>query len=111
VAEIERVPVRKTETIDGVEYVLETMTAGDGLDIQEQVDEAKNDKSPRQKSIDRTLRTVAASLRVSVEDARKLPWPVYLQLIDAALEVNGMKAPAAAPAGEAPAQDGASPAA
>ena len=99
--------MRKTVTIDGAEYTLETMTAGDGLDIQEQVDEAQNSKTARQKSIERTLRTVAASLRVSVEDVRKLPWNVYLELIDSALEVNGMKTDA--PSGEA--QAGASPAA
>jgi hypothetical protein len=99
--------MRKTVTIEEQEYVLETMTAGDGLDIQEQVDEAKNDKTPRQKAIERTLRTVAASLRISVEDTRKLPWPVYLELIDSALEVNGMKQDV--PSGEA--QAGESPAA
>lgn len=103
--------MRKTVTIppegsDSREYILETMTAGDGLDIQEQVDGASN-KTPQQKAIERTLRTVAASLRLSVEDTRKLPWPVYLELIDSALEVNGMKPSM----GEPQAQDGASPAA
>lgn len=113
----------KTITIgEGLEaqtYLLETMTAGDGLDIQEQVDEAKNDLTTRQKSIKRTLYTVASSLRggdfdnpsLSLEGraalVRKIPWSTYLEIIDHALEVNGMKATP----GEVQAPDGANPAA
>jgi hypothetical protein len=95
----------KTVTIEDVSYTLSTMTAGDGLAIQEEV--AGADISDRQASINRTLRTVATSMGKTVDEVKALPWTHYLELIDVALEVNGMKAVASA--GET--QAGASPAA
>jgi len=98
--------MQKTVTVEDVEYFLQPLTTGDALDIQDAID-FSDGRSEAQKSVERTLRTVAASLRKPIDEVRQIPWLHYLELISPALEINGLKA--AETSGET--QAGASPAA
>ena len=98
--------MEKAITIEDRHYVLSVMTAGDALDIQEEFSQ----KSSEQRSAASwSFRIVAASLGIPVEDARKIPWTHYQELVTPALEINGFKTKADDAPGEP--QAGASPAA
>ena len=79
--------MKKTVTIEDVTYTVETMTAGDGLAIQESLlgdNQASN-------AVQMTLATVAKSIGKSVDEVKAMPWNHYQALIEPSLIVNGMK--------------------
>lgn len=99
--------MQKTVTVDGTDYVLNPMTTGDALDIQDQF--VGNGSASDPKAISRwTFSIVAKSLR-GVDDPKQIPWTHYQQLIQPALEINGFNTKQADAPGET--QAGASPAA
>lgn len=98
--------MQKTVSVEGFDYTLSTMTAGDALDIQEEFAAKPSDQRT---ASGWSFRIVAASLRMKPADVRDLPWTHYQALIEPALEVNGFQTKAADAPGEP--QAGASPAA
>jgi hypothetical protein len=98
--------MQRTVTVEGTDYLLQPMTAGDALDIQEEF----TAKAPETRTASSwSFRIVAATLRKSVEETRNIPWPHYQELVTPALELNGFKTKADDAPGEL--QAGASPAA
>lgn len=98
--------MQRTVAVEDSVYILSPMTAGDALDIQ---DEFADKAADRRNGGAWSLRIVAASLGLAPEDARKIPWPHYQELVSPALEINGFKTKADEDVGES--QAGASPAA
>lgn len=106
---MQAVPFRtRTETVDGVEYVLTEMDGGTSLAIQLQMTEEAASTS---RSVYWRERIIAESLKVTVDDLRKLSASQYTRITEVlgpiALELNGFKTGSEAP-GES--QAGASPA-
>lgn len=98
--------MQKTVIIDDVEYVLQPMTTGVALDIQEEF----TAKAPETRTASSwSFRIVSETLRKSAEETREIPWTHYQELVTSALEINGFKTKADDAPGELRA--GASPAA